>query len=89
MGFAMATLSVLTLSLSPTEEQGANASALQVCDMVGSILGIAAAATIVAAMGPDQLASALRLINPLLALLAVAGFALSPRAVRKPAALRR
>lgn len=80
MGLAMSTLSVLTLALSPTAEQGANTSALQVSDMVGSILAIGAAATVVAVLGPAEFASALRIVDPLLALAGVTGALLCSRA---------
>lgn len=80
MGLVIPTVSVQTLALSPPDEQGANSSALQVSDMVGGVLGIGAAATIVAAFGHDNLAPALRVVDVLLAAVAVLGVALCARA---------
>jgi len=86
MGLAMPTISVLTLSLSPDSEQGANSSALQVSDMVGSILGIALAATVVAALGLGRLDTALLVVDPALAAVALLGALVCSRAVAQPAA---
>ena len=86
MGLAMPTVSVLTMSLSPESEHGANASALQVSDMVGSILGIALAATVVASLGLARLDSALLIVDSALASVALVGAALCARAVRGTAA---
>ena len=47
MGLAMPIISVLTIELSPEADQGANSAALQVSDMTGDILGIAAAGAII------------------------------------------
>jgi predicted lipid-binding transport protein (Tim44 family) len=53
-------VSVLTLELSPEADQGANSAALQVSDMTGGILGIAAAgALITPAVGSGRLGAAL------------------------------
>jgi MFS family permease len=60
MGLAMPIVSVLTLELSPEADQGANSAALQVSDMTGGILGIAAAgALITPAVGSGRLGAAL------------------------------
>jgi sugar phosphate permease len=76
------TVSVLVLQFSPEEEQGANTAALQVCDVLGGIIGIAVAATLVNASGHAHLDAAMRIANPLLAVATLAGVALSRRAVR-------
>jgi MFS family permease len=82
MGLGYPAASVLTLGLSPEDEQGANSAALQVCDVIGGIIGIAIAATLVTATGPAHLDVAMRIANPLLATAALAGIGLSRRAVR-------
>lgn len=80
MGLGYPTVSMLTLRLSPEREQGANTAALQVCDVLGGIVGIATAATLVAAAGHAHLAVAMRIADPLLALATLAGIALAARA---------
>jgi MFS family permease len=79
MGLAMSSVSVLVLHLSPVPEQGANSAALQVADVVGSVIGVTIAATAVLVAGPPHLAAALRVADPLLALIGVAGLLLVPR----------
>ncbi|HET6907824.1 MAG TPA: MFS transporter [Mycobacteriales bacterium] len=81
MGLGYPTISVLLLRLSPPAEHGANSAALQICDVIGGIVGVAAAATLVAAAGPAHLAHAMRIANPLLALIALLGVVLAKRAV--------
>jgi MFS family permease len=81
MGLGYPTASVLTLGLSAHDEHGANSAALQVCDVMGGIVGVAVAATLVSAAGPAHLAVAMRVADPLLALATVAGVALTRRAV--------
>jgi MFS family permease len=81
MGLGYPTVSVLTLRLSPPAEQGANSASLQVCDVMGGIIGVATAATLVAAAGTTQLALAMRIADPLLAAATLAGVGLSRRAV--------
>jgi MFS family permease len=85
MGLAMSSVSVLVLRLSPVPEQGANSAALQVADVVGGIVGVTVAATAVLVAGTSHLADALRVADPLLALIAVGGFLLVAR-VSNPAA---
>ena len=80
MGMGYPTVSVLTLGLSEPEEQGANSAALQVCDVIGGIIGVAAAATLVVGFGQGHLDGAMRVADPLLAAATVAGMALSRRA---------
>jgi predicted MFS family arabinose efflux permease len=88
MGLAYPTISVLLLRLSPIDEQGANSAALQVCDVVGSIVGVAVTATIVALAGAGEFATAMRVADPLLAALTVAGLLLARRATHGAAIAR-
>ena len=60
MGLAMATTSVLTLRMSPPEEQGLASSALQLSDNLGGVLGIAVVGAVFSALhtgagGQDRL----------------------------------
>src|SRR4051812_17156217 len=84
MGMGYPTVSVLTLGLSEPEEQGANSAALQVCDVIGGIIGVAAAATLVVGFGQSHLDGAMRVADPLLAAATIAGMALSRRATPRP-----
>ena len=79
MGLAMSTVSVLVLHLSPEPEQGANSAALQVADVVGSTIGVTLAATAVLIAGTTHLATALRVADPLLALVGAGGLLLVSR----------
>jgi MFS family permease len=79
MGLAMSTVSVIVLHLSPVPEQGANTAALQVADVVGSTIGVTLAATAVLVAGTAHLAAALRVADPLLAMIGVAGLLLVSR----------
>ena len=84
MGLGITSLSVLVLELSPIEEQGANAAALQVSDALGSIVLIGAAGAIFAGLhtpGQDN-AGVFLLIFAVMAAVAVAGAAIAPRAAR-------
>lgn len=83
MGLGYPTVSILTLGLSRPEEQGANSAALQICDVIGGIVGVATAATLVAAFGADRLDVAMRITDPLLAAATLAGIALSRRATAR------
>ncbi|MDQ1700342.1 MAG: hypothetical protein QOG34_2205, partial [Frankiaceae bacterium] len=88
MGLAMSSVSVLVLHLSPVPEQGANTAALQVADVIGSTIGVTVAATAVLVAGTAHLATALRVADPLLALIAVGGLPLVTRATTpSPAAV--
>jgi MFS family permease len=89
MGLGYPVVSVTVLALSPVDEQGANSAALQVSDVVGSITGIATAATLVTIAGTEHLRDAMRLVDPLLATAAVAGLVLTARAFAGGAAVRR
>jgi purine-cytosine permease-like protein len=55
-----------------------------VCDVIGGIIGVASAATLVVAFGQGQLDSAMRVADPLLAAVTIAGIALSRRATGPP-----
>jgi MFS family permease len=82
MGLGITSLSVLVLELSPVEEQGANAAAMQVSDALGSIVLIGAAGAIFAGLhraGQDN-AGVFLLIFAVTTVVAVVGAALSPRA---------
>ncbi len=79
MGLAMPIVSVLTLGLSPVAEQGANSAALQVTDVVGSVLGIAAGASIIGALSAAGFSTAVVLVDLTLATIALAGAAASRR----------
>jgi hypothetical protein len=81
MGLGYPTVSILTIQQSAADEQGANSAALQVCDVIGSITGIASAATVVAVAGREHFAGAMRIVDAALAVVAVAGLALTQRAV--------
>jgi MFS family permease len=79
MGLAMSSVSVLVLQLSPVPEQGANSAALQVADVVGSTIGVTVAATAVLVAGTPHLATALRVADPLLALIGIGGLLMVSR----------
>jgi MFS family permease len=54
MGLAMSSISVLSLSLSSVSDHGRTSSALQVSDVLGSVMGISAAGAVFAALhNPD------------------------------------
>jgi predicted MFS family arabinose efflux permease len=80
MGLAMPTISVLLLELSPAASQGMNSAALQISDMAGSIVGIAAAGALVTAFSLDHLRPAIVIADLLLAAVAVLGVFASSRA---------
>lgn len=74
MGLAMPAISLLTLRLSPEEEQGENAAALQISDAVGSAVSIAVAGAVVAAArAAGHTSAGIATVDLLLAALAVAG----------------
>jgi MFS family permease len=50
MGLAMSSTSVLSLALSPVAEHGRTSSSLQLADVLGSVMGIAAAGAVFAAL---------------------------------------
>jgi MFS family permease len=81
MGLGITSLSVLLLELSPVEDQGANAAAMQVSDAFGSIVLIGAAGAIFAGLhttGQDN-SGVFLLIFAVTTLVAVAGALISPR----------
>jgi MFS family permease len=73
MGLAMPVISVLLLELSPQADQGANSAALQVSDMIGGILGIAAAGALITPAVGSHLGRALLVADVGLAAVAVLG----------------
>jgi MFS family permease len=73
MGMAMPTISVLTLELSPAANQGRNSAALQISDMVGSIVGIAAVGALVTGFGLDRIRTAVTIGDAVLAAIALLG----------------
>jgi hypothetical protein len=75
----MPTVSVLTLELSPVAEQGANSAALQVTDVIGSVLGIAGGASIIAAMPSARFDTSVLLVDLTLAIVAFGGALASRR----------
>jgi MFS family permease len=83
MGLGLTSLSVLVLELSPAHEQGANASALQVSDALGSIVLIGTAGAVFASLRTADTdgATPFLVIDLVMALVAVAG-ALVARRVR-------
>lgn len=81
MGLGITSLSVLVLELSPPQEQGANAAALQVSDAFGSIVLIGAAGAIFAGLhtsGRDN-AGVFLLIFLVMVAVALAGAIIAPR----------
>lgn len=79
MGIALTLVAVLVLELSPEAEQGANSAALQISDMTGSIIGIAAAGAAVTGLGVHRLSTAVVLADLGLALVAALGILASKR----------
>jgi MFS family permease len=75
MGLGLTSLSVLVLELSPIAEQGANASALQVSDALGSIVMIGTAGAVFAALatGRSHGATPYLAIDAVMATVCVAG----------------
>jgi MFS family permease len=82
MGIAMPTISVLMLDLSPAVNQGTNSAALQISDMVGSIVGIAAVGALVTAFGIDQIRVAVTIGDGVLAAVALGGVLAAPRVLK-------
>jgi predicted MFS family arabinose efflux permease len=80
MGLAMPTISVRMLELSPEASRGANSAALQISDMVGSIVGIAIAGALVTGLGYGHLSTAIVIADCLLAGVAAIGVLASRRA---------
>ena len=84
MGLGLTSLSVLVLELSPVAEQGANASALQVSDALGSIIMIGTAGAVFAALatGPAHGATPYLVIDAVMATVCVAGHGRAPGPAR-------
>jgi hypothetical protein len=68
------------LDLSPASTQGANSAALQISDMVGSIVGIAAVGAMVTSLGLDRIRTAVTIGDAVLAAVAIAGMFAASRA---------
>lgn len=83
MGFAISSLSVLLLDESPEEQQGANSSALQISDSIGSSVVVGVAGALVTGFGTGHLQEGLVIAGVLLtataALAVVASFRLENR----------
>jgi MFS family permease len=73
MGFAIGSLSVLLLRLSPAGEQGVNTSAMQIGDTLGSSLAVGVAGALVTAFGAARLGTGLAVAGTLCAAIAAAG----------------
>ncbi|TDB88751.1 MFS transporter [Actinomadura sp. 7K534] len=73
MGFAISSLSVLLLDLSPAGEQGVNSSALQISDTLGSSLVVGVAGALVAGFGAARLGTGLAVAGALFAAIAALG----------------
>lgn len=84
IGLVMPLVAVLLLELSPEEEQGANSAALQLADMTGSIVGIAAVATLINGLGVQRLPTAATIGDLLLAGIALCGAVVARRVVANP-----
>ena len=82
MGLGLTSLSVLVLELSPPREQGANASALQVSDALGSIVLIGTAGAVFAGFATRGVhgAAPFLVIDAVMAVVCIAG-ALAARRV--------
>jgi len=81
MGLGLTSLSVLVLELSPIREQGANASALQVSDALGSIVLIGAAGAVFASFraGADHGAAPFVVIDLIMVAVVLFGAVVAPR----------
>ena len=80
MGLAMASVAVLTLQLSPPQDQGANSAALQVSDSLFSAVTIGVGGAVYAlGLRWDDGAWALRLIYAVMVALAVLGVVVAGR----------
>jgi MFS family permease len=86
MGIAMPTISVLMLDLSPAASQGRNSAALQISDMVGSIVGIAAVGALVTAFGLGDIRTAVIIGDLALAGVALSGVLAASRVERRQTA---
>lgn len=73
MGFAIGSLSVLMLDLSPEDEQGVNSSALQIADTLGSSLVVGAAGALLTGFGTGRLHLGLAAAGVMFAAIAAAG----------------
>jgi MFS family permease len=83
IGIVMPIVSVLILELSPETEQGANSAAIQLADITGSIIGIAAVAVLVNGLSLHHLSAAVSIGDALLAAVALCGALAAARVVRR------
>ncbi|TNY35690.1 MFS transporter [Thermomonospora catenispora] len=81
MGMALSSLNVVVLNQSAPQEQGANSSALQLSDTLGSSLAIGAAGALATAFGADRLEIGLR-VGAVLLIGIAAGAVLAARRVK-------
>ncbi len=79
MGLVITLVAVLVLELSPEAEQGANSAALQISDITGSVIGIAAAGSVTTALGVHRLTTAAVIADIGLAAVAAAGMLVAGR----------
>ncbi|HYN75940.1 MAG TPA: MFS transporter [Candidatus Limnocylindria bacterium] len=81
MGLSMASISLVTMQLSPDDDQGVNSAALQVSDGLFSTVAIVVASTIFAAghSAPGEDAAVFAAIFAVMACVALAGAAAAPR----------
>ncbi|WP_067814056.1 MFS transporter [Actinomadura kijaniata] len=84
MGFAISSLSVLTLDQSAEQEQGANSSALQISDTLGSSLVVGVAGALVTGLGTDRLELGLVVAGALFAAIAALGIVAALRLETRP-----
>jgi hypothetical protein len=80
MGLAMPSVSVLMLTLSPAHEQGVNTAALQVTDVLGSVIAITAGACVIDALPEAHFSTAIIAVDLALAGVALLGALASRRA---------
>jgi len=73
MGLAMPAISVLLLELSPNAEQGRNAAALQVSDVLGGVLGVGVAGVLVATLREQDFGLTVVAVDLTMAALALVG----------------
>jgi MFS family permease len=88
MGLVIPVVSVRVLTMSAKSEQGTNSAALQIADIAGSIIGIAAAGALVTGLGLHRISTSVTIADALLAGIAALGFLVVPRvtAPDRPAA---
>ncbi len=88
MGVGSTTLSVLILDLTPEAEHGRASAALQLADVLGTVIGIAAATALFAAVHRDGESTAYVVIWAALAAVAAVGLVVAPRCAPAAASAR-